>query len=90
MSRLLVGYDIHDNRRRRQALRHLRARTACYQQSFFDCTLNQDARERLWLHLTSLLDPDEDGLIFAWLDPTTQHALQQRWTQGGNSLYLIV
>lgn len=90
MSRVLVGYDIHDQRRRRQALKTLRAKTACYQQSFFDCTLSRDEREWLWQRLTNLLDPDEDGLIFAWLDPTTQHALHQRWTQGGNSLYLII
>lgn len=31
MSRILVGYDIHDQRRRRQALKTLRAKTAYYQ-----------------------------------------------------------
>lgn len=90
MTRLLVGYDIHDNRRRRQALKQLRALTACYQQSFFDCTLSSSQRDQLWQRLTAQLNPQEDGLIFAWLDPTTQHAFGRRWTQGGNSLYLIV
>lgn len=90
MTRVLVGYDIHDNRRRNKALRQLRALTACYQNSFFDCTLSRQQSEQLWQRLTSQLDPAEDGLIFAWLDPTTQHALNQRWTQGGSSLYLIL
>ncbi len=90
MTRLLVGYDIHDNRRRRQTLTQLRRLTACYQQSFFDCTLSREQAEWLWLSLTGKLDPLEDGLIFAWLDPSTQHALYQRWTSGGNRLFLII
>ncbi len=34
MSRVLLGYDIQNAKRRRWALRHLRTLTACYQESF--------------------------------------------------------
>ena len=90
MSRVLVGYDIHDNRRRRWALHQLRALTACYQDSFFDCTLSPQASLALWLKLTEKLVPTEDGLILAWVDPSCQHALGQRWAHAGQNLYLII
>mgnify|MGYP003478797201 FL=1 len=64
MSRVLIGYDIHDNRRRRMAMKTLRAQTACYQESFFDCTLDQKRTLELWGKLTKRLLPEEDKLIF--------------------------
>jgi CRISPR-associated endonuclease Cas2 len=90
VSRVLIGYDIHDNRRRYSAMRSLRAITACYQNSFFDCTLSPQATQALWLRLCERLQPAEDGLVLAWLDPSCQHALGQRWTHGGQRLYLIL
>ncbi|SDU13225.1 CRISPR-associated protein, Cas2 family [Pseudomonas pohangensis] len=90
MSRLLIGYDIHDNRRRRATLKALRALTPCFQESFFDCELDRHRAIELWLRLTANLHPEEDGLIFAWLDPSVQHALGQRWTLGGDSLLLVI
>lgn len=89
MARVLIGYDIHQNSRRRQALKTLRALTACYQDSFFDCELSRGEALALFTELTEPLDPSEDGLIFAWLTPAHTSALGQRWTQGGQSLYLI-
>lgn len=89
MSRVLIGYDIADNRRRRQTCKRLRTLTACYQESFFDCTISREQTKALWQTLTEQLNPNEDGLIFAWLDATYSHALGQRWTHGGDRLFLI-
>lgn len=89
MARVLIGYDIHDDRRRRQALKALRALTACYQYSFFDCELSPSQVARLFDELTARLIPEEDGLIFAWLNPAHTCALGHRWVQGGQSLYLV-
>lgn len=89
MSRVLIGYDIADHRRRRRACKRLRALTACYQESFFDCTLTHEQAREVWQALTDELNPTEDGLIFAWLDATYSHALGQRWTHGGDRLFLI-
>ncbi|MDM9652056.1 CRISPR-associated endonuclease Cas2 [Pseudomonas wenzhouensis] len=89
MTRVLIGYDIADNRRRRQALKLLRSVTACYQESFFDCDLSRSQLDVLVQQLTALLDTQQDGLILAWLRPGQHSALGQRWTEGGQSLYLI-
>jgi CRISPR-associated endonuclease Cas2 len=89
MARILIGYDIADNRRRRHALKLLRAHTACYQNSFFDCEMTPHQLDALGKHLCALLDPQEDGLIFAWLRPGQSSALGQRWTDGGHSLFLV-
>lgn len=89
MARVLIGYDVHQNSRRRQTLKTLRALTACYQNSFFDCELSRNEVSDLFTELTARLDPGEDGLIVAWLNPAHTSALGQRWTQGGQSLYLI-
>lgn len=89
MARILIGYDIHANSRRRKALKTLRALTACYQYSFFDCELGPPQVARLFSELTERLDPSEDGLIFAWLNPAHTGALGQRWASGGQSLYLV-
>lgn len=89
MARVLIGYDIADNRRRRKALKLLRSVTACYQDSFFDCELSPTQLDDLVQQLTALLDPQQDGLILAWLIPGQQNALGQRWTEGGQSLFLV-
>jgi len=89
MSRILIGYDIHENRRRRQALRLLRSLTACYQNSFFDCELTPQQLVEVYEILTSRLEPEEDGLIFAWVSHGETSALGQRWTLGGQSLFLV-
>lgn len=89
MAHVLIGYDIHQNSRRRQVLKILRALTACYQDSFFDCELSHSQVLDLFADLTERLDPSEDGLIFAWLNPAHTSALGQRWTLGGQSLYLV-
>lgn len=87
--RVLVGYDIHQAARRRRALKILRALTACYQKSFFDCQLTPLQTAALFERLTGQLVPEEDGLIFAWIHPGHGHALGQRWTDGGQSLFLV-
>lgn len=89
MARVLIGYDIHDARRRRHALKILRAQTACYQYSFFDCDLPPPQIASLVDELIVQLVPTEDGLILAWLNPAHTDALGHRWAQGGQSLYLI-
>lgn len=89
MARLLIGYDIHDARRRRHARRTLRAQTACYQYSFFDCELNPPQVASLVDALLARLVPSEDGLILAWLNPAHTGALGHRWAESGQSLYLI-
>lgn len=89
MSRVLIGYDIHRNTRRRQALKTLRALTACYQKSFFACELTPRETAALFATLTERLEPEEDGLIFAWIHPAHGSALGQRWAHGGQSLFLV-
>lgn len=89
MSRVLIGYDIHQNSRRRQALKTLRALTACYQNSFFDCELTPRQTSELFTTLTERLEPEEDGLIFAWIHPTHSSAIGQRWAHGGQSLFVV-
>lgn len=89
MARILIGYDIHHSARRRRALKTLRALTACYQYSFFDCELTPRDVAALFEELSGRLVPDEDGLIFAWLNPEHSGALGQRWARGGQSLYLV-
>lgn len=89
MPRVLIGYDIADNRRRRHALKLLRATTACYQESFFDCELSLAELDGLTRQLSALLDPQQDGLIVAWLRPGQHNALGHRWTYGGQSLFLL-
>jgi len=89
MARILIGYDIHQNARRRRVLRLLRGLTPCYQNSFFDCDISQLELSRLFEQLTGLMDPLEDGLILASLYPGHETALGQRWTHGGASLFLV-
>jgi CRISPR/Cas system-associated endoribonuclease Cas2 len=85
----MIGYDIHAAKQRRQTLKTLRALTACYQDSFFDCELTADELHALLQELTPRLDPACDGLIIAWLNPSDISALGHRWASGGQSLYLI-
>src|SRR5690606_16194015 len=68
MSRVLLGYDIRNAGRRRWALRQLRALTGRYQESFFDCVLDEGQARAVWKRLTAGLDPLEDGLILARVD----------------------
>jgi len=89
MARVLIGYDINDHRRRNQALRMLRAQTACYQNSFFDCELDPRQLDELCQELTELLEPTTDGLVVAWLRPGQRSAIGHRWTEGGQGLFLI-
>lgn len=89
MPRILIGYDIHRSSRRRQALKTLRALTACYQKSFFDCELTADEATALFTELTEQLKPDEDGVIFAWLDPSQSNAPGQRWARGAQGIFLF-
>jgi len=90
MSRVLLGYDIQNAKRRRWALRQLRALTACYQESFFDCMLDRRQAEGLWERLTEELDPAEDGLILARVDDQQPQPLGERWTTGGDRLFLVL
>ena len=89
MARCLIGYDIHQNARRRRVLRVLRALTPCYQNSFFDCEIAHLALPLLFTELTGLMDPLEDGLILASLYPGHESAIGQRWTYGGARLFLV-
>lgn len=90
MGRVLLGYDIQDARRRRWALHQLRALTACYQKSFFDCMLDRQQAQTLWDQLTEGLDPVADGLILTRVDDQHPHPLGERWTTGGDRLFLIL
>ena len=90
MGRVLVGYDIHDARRRRRVMKILRAETAFYQKSYFGCELTRPQSTQLFNALIAEMNPKEDGLIFAWLHPEHVSAFGQRWTRTGNSLYLVV
>jgi len=89
MAHILIGYDIHQNARRRRVFKLLRALTPCYQKSFFDCEIPANQLPALFAQLTALMDPHEDGLIIASLYPGHETSLGQRWTHGGDSLFLV-
>ena len=89
MSRVLIGYDIHDARRRRRALTRLRKMTAIYQYSFFDCQLITADLISVYEQLVAELEPLEDGVIVALVAGDTFHALGQRWATHSDLLYLV-
>ena len=65
----LIAYDIRCDRRRRQLLRCLRAWSLDAQYSVFECELSQREAEELFIQLGEMIDPEEDALLLAWLDP---------------------
>jgi CRISPR-associated endonuclease Cas2 len=89
MSRVLIGYDIHDPRRRRRALTRLRRLTETYQYSFYDCQLSAAELATVYEQLVAELEPSEDGVIVALVAGDTFHALGQRWGTHSDLLYLV-
>jgi len=89
MSRVLLGYDIRNAGRRRWALRQLRALTGRYQESFFDCVLDEGQARAVWKRLTAGLDPLEDGLILARVDEQQPQPLGGRRISVGD-LFLVL
>ena len=72
----IIAYDIVSNRRRRRLRRCLQAWRLDGQYSVFECRLNQQEAEELFLQLTSMIDENEDSLMLAWVkDPKQAHLL---------------
>jgi CRISPR-associated endonuclease Cas2 len=59
----LIGYDIADNKDRRQALRCLRANSFGYQDSVFELELSGHKHSKLLTSLTALLKKRGDKLF---------------------------
>lgn len=66
---LIIAYDVVASRRRRRLLRVLQAWSLGGQYSLFECRLSDAEAEELFLQLVEMISPEEDKLLFAWLDP---------------------
>ena len=58
----IVCYDIHDNRRRRQACKILRSVSHGYQDSAFECNIQRDP-QLLFHQLYANIDTDDSFII---------------------------
>lgn len=90
MSRVLIGYDIHDSKRRRRALAHLREQSGSYLYSFFDCRLSTTELEFVVTDLVAALEPAEDGVMVAHVAADGFHALGQRFADATDGLFRVV
>ncbi|MGV6817095.1 MAG: CRISPR-associated endonuclease Cas2 [Thiotrichales bacterium] len=65
---LIIAYDVVASRRRRRLLRVLQSWSLGGQYSLFECRLTDAEAEELFLQLSEMISPEEDKLLFAWLD----------------------
>lgn len=61
---LLMAYDIHDDRRRRQALRGLRRASDGYQDSLFEVALADSDWSVFWQTLRPCFSDDDRLLVY--------------------------
>lgn len=86
----IIGYDIHDDQRRKQLMRLLRGMTACWQESFFVVSVEPEQREALFRRLRESLDLQTDSLIMAAVHPAcAEYALSPACMQAGNGIYWL-
>lgn len=64
----LVGYDIRQNRRRRNVLRDVKGHALGGQKSFYECWLSPAELHQLMDQLAQRIDRDCDRVIFVRLD----------------------
>lgn len=73
----LLGYDIHDDRMRRRALKILRSESFGYQDSVFELNLKKDQLDELVDRILPLIEPDNDRFFFSRLS-----VYEQGWQLG--------
>ena len=64
----VIAYDISSNKRRRRVRRCLMAWRLDSQYSVFECRLTIQEAEELLLQLCKEIAPEQDSLLFIWLD----------------------
>jgi len=64
----LVGYDIHDDKRRRKILRDVQGHTLSGQKSVYECHLTVSELNTLMQQLKNRIDPAEDKVVFVRID----------------------
>jgi CRISPR-associated protein Cas2 len=72
----LIGYDIRTARRRRRALKVVKAQAIGGQKSLYECWLTTGELQAALRELRSLIDPETDRVLLVRLDPrATVHTL---------------
>ncbi len=80
---MIIAYDITGNKRRRQLFRCLKKWKLDAQYSVFECMLTDAEAKELFLQLTSLMDLQEDSLLFSRLDPQREAEALTQCTEIG-------
>jgi CRISPR-associated protein Cas2 len=65
----VIAYDIRCDKRRRRIARCLKSWRLDGQYSVFECRLTEAEARELFLQLVEHIDPEQDALLLAWLDP---------------------
>ena len=68
---ILLGYDIANHKRLAKVAKTCEDFGLRVQYSFFECHLDNDTFETLWLRLLELIDEDEDRLVAYRIDATS-------------------
>lgn len=66
---ILIAYDIADDRRRAHVLKGVGASATGGQKSFYECWLTSGEMQSLMHTLRTLIEPEEDKILFVRLDP---------------------
>lgn len=67
----LIGYDIASQKRLAKVARTCEDYGLRVQYSFFECHLDDDSFETLWLRLLDLINEDEDRIVAYRIDSTS-------------------
>jgi CRISPR-associated protein Cas2 len=65
----VIAYDIRCDKRRRRVARCLKQWRLDGQYSVFECRLTEPEARELFLQLIEQIEPTEDALLLAWIDP---------------------
>lgn len=72
----LIGYDIRCDRRRRAALKAVKANAIGGQKSIYECWMTHGELQQTLSKFRTLINPREDRVVFLRLDPrATVHTL---------------
>ena len=66
---IIVAYDISKNKVRAKVRNILKEWNLDNQKSVYECRLNQEQAEELFLQISNEIDGATDNLIIAWLEP---------------------
>ncbi|MEJ2682469.1 MAG: CRISPR-associated endonuclease Cas2 [Gammaproteobacteria bacterium] len=76
----IIAFDIRCRRRRYRVNKELANWRLGGQYSLIECLVTQRQADELLANLMSLMDSDEDRLLFAWVNPVSaSHDLRRVW-----------